>query len=149
MDNNEILRRLAGGLTLSEDRLAAIFALIFLPSFPEERSIPGVEGGTELLKEMGIVSSSQRMIEVAELARRYASSHATVLLTGETGTGKEVLSRAIHSLSRRSAMPFVAVNCGALPEGLAESELFGHEKGAFTGADRRKTGLFEAAMAVY
>jgi len=77
--------------------------------------------------------------------RRIAPSEATVLILGETGTGKEVVARYVHSLSRREGQPFVAVNCGALSETLAESELFGHEKGAFTGADGTKTGWFESA----
>jgi sigma-54-specific transcriptional regulator len=77
--------------------------------------------------------------------RRIAPSEATVLILGETGTGKEVVARYVHSLSRRDRQPFVPVNCGALSETLAESELFGHEKGAFTGADGAKPGWFEAA----
>jgi DNA-binding NtrC family response regulator len=76
---------------------------------------------------------------------RIASSHQTVLITGETGTGKEIISRAIHVMSPRSAGSFVAVNCGAIPESLIEGELFGHEKGAFTGADRMRRGKFEIA----
>jgi DNA-binding NtrC family response regulator len=76
---------------------------------------------------------------------RIAASHETVLITGETGTGKEIISRAIHVMSPRSGGPFVAVNCGAIPESLIEGELFGHEKGAFTGADRMRRGKFEIA----
>jgi Nif-specific regulatory protein len=86
------------------------------------------------------------MHEVLELVDRAASSPSTVLLTGETGTGKEVIARELHARSGRSEEPFVAINCAAFPETLLESELFGHVKGAFTGADRAKSGLFEAAL---
>ncbi|MFK7894397.1 MAG: sigma-54 interaction domain-containing protein [Myxococcota bacterium] len=92
-----------------------------------------------------VVSASDAMAEVAELVDLAASSPSTVLLTGETGVGKEVIARQLHARSCREDEPFVAINCAAFPESLLESELFGHLKGAFTGADRAKTGLFEAA----
>jgi len=92
-----------------------------------------------------IVAASSGMIEVLELIERAAEYKATVLLTGESGTGKEVLARAIHAQSPRRDESFVAVNCGAIPEALLESELFGHAKGAFTGADRARRGLFTEA----
>jgi two-component system response regulator HydG len=92
-----------------------------------------------------LVAKSQAMRRVLEFADRAAPSEATVLITGETGTGKERLARHVHEHSRRSRGPFVAINCGALPESLLESELFGHQKGAFTGAGADKKGLFEAA----
>ena len=93
----------------------------------------------------GIIGESPSMKSVYRLVRLVAPSPASVLLVGETGTGKEVIARAIHSLSPRSDGPYVRVNCGALSESLLESELFGHIKGAFTGAVDNKTGRFEAA----
>lgn len=92
-----------------------------------------------------MVARSGSMREVFDLARRVAPSEATVLIRGESGTGKSALAAAIHRLSPRSGGPFIKVNCGAIPETLLESELFGHEKGAFTGAIRQKAGLFEVA----
>jgi transcriptional regulator with PAS, ATPase and Fis domain len=93
----------------------------------------------------GLVVRDPSMARLHELVARVAVSELGVLLLGESGVGKEVLARRIHELSPRTAGPFVAVNCGALAEQLLESELFGHEKGAFTGAARAKQGLFEAA----
>ena len=93
----------------------------------------------------GIIGDSGRMQEVLSLVRRVAPSDATVLIRGESGTGKELIARAIHHASPRAAGPLVAVNCAALPEGLLESELFGHEKGAFTGAAASRKGRFELA----
>ena len=92
-----------------------------------------------------IVATSASMAEVLDLVRRAARSSATVLITGESGTGKELVARAVHFHSDRVAGPFLAVNCKAFAEGLLESELFGHERGAFTGADRTRKGLFEEA----
>jgi DNA-binding NtrC family response regulator len=92
-----------------------------------------------------VIGQSPRMVELLETARRAAGSSATVLLLGETGTGKEVMARALHRWSPRATKPFVVVNCAALPESLLENELFGHEKGAYTGAVRREPGKIESA----
>ncbi len=109
--------------------------------FPEDAAdeAPDVDGPPELIGE------SPPMGTVFEAVARVADSAATVLLTGESGTGKEVVARALHWASGRRAGPFVAVNCAAIPEHLLESELFGHEKGAFTGAVARRVGRFERA----
>jgi two-component system response regulator HydG len=93
----------------------------------------------------GLLGASPAMQEVYRLARQVAPSRATVLITGESGTGKGELARALHMLSPRAQKPFVAVHCAALAETLLESELFGHEKGSFTGAERRRIGRFEQA----
>jgi len=93
----------------------------------------------------GIIAKSPKMLKIFELIRIVAPSSATILITGETGTGKEVVARAIHPQSKRPSNPFIATSCAALPESLLESELFGHEKGSFTGAVERKKGKFEAA----
>ncbi|MBM4022647.1 MAG: sigma-54-dependent Fis family transcriptional regulator [Planctomycetes bacterium] len=93
----------------------------------------------------GFLGESPAMREVYSLIERVAASSVDVLVTGETGTGKELVARAIHAGSRRAAAPFVPVDCGAIPDSLLESELFGHERGAFTGADARRMGLVEFA----
>ncbi|HEU0054013.1 MAG TPA: sigma-54 dependent transcriptional regulator [Longimicrobium sp.] len=92
-----------------------------------------------------LVGSSPELLEVFKTVGRVGPSPATVLVTGESGTGKELVARAVHAVSPRAAGPFVAVNCAAIPEDLLESELFGHERGAFTGAVARKVGRFERA----
>lgn len=94
----------------------------------------------------GIIGRSSAIRSVLEIVERVASTDATVLVTGETGTGKELVARAVHEGSERAEGPFVAVNCASLAEGLLESELFGHTRGAFTGAVRQRQGLFEAAQ---
>jgi len=97
------------------------------------------------MSEKVIHTADARMKKVLEIAENVAASRATVLICGESGTGKELVARFIHARSNRSSKPFVALNCAAVPDGLLESELFGYERGAFTGADARKTGKFESA----
>jgi two-component system, NtrC family, response regulator PilR len=97
------------------------------------------------LEAEGIVGQDQAIQDVIRMVRRVAPSNSTVLIQGESGTGKEVVARAIHRLSPRTARQFVAINCSAIPDALIENELFGHERGAFTGANERKIGLFESA----
>src|SRR5215472_479069 len=92
-----------------------------------------------------LVYRDEMMAHVVKLAQQIAPSDASVLITGESGTGKEVVARYLHARSNRSRAPFVPVNCAAIPEHLLESELFGHEKGAFTGAVARRIGKFEEA----
>ncbi|HEY8369429.1 MAG TPA: sigma-54 dependent transcriptional regulator, partial [Thermodesulfobacteriota bacterium] len=92
-----------------------------------------------------IVSRDPRMLEIFDLVRKVAQTTSSVLITGESGTGKELIARSIHHESPRRSAPFVAVNCAAIPPELMESEFFGHEKGAFTGAYERKIGKFEFA----
>jgi DNA-binding NtrC family response regulator len=100
---------------------------------------------TEQYEFEDIIGRSEAMQEVFEMIKAVTDTNATVLITGETGTGKELVARAIHSNSSQRYGPFVATSCGALPETLLESELFGYEKGAFTGADRSRKGRFELA----
>ncbi|MBP5998236.1 MAG: sigma 54-interacting transcriptional regulator [Azonexus sp.] len=106
---------------------------------------PLAGGGHAEEWQAGMVFRSSRMAELMAEARMVAASDASVLIRGESGTGKEVLARAIHLASPRAKGPFIAINCGAIPEQLLESELFGHVKGAFTGASSTRAGLFQAA----
>jgi two-component system response regulator AtoC len=116
----------------------------------------GELGGTLLAAMLGVsrqagepeplaLCTSAAMLEVQDLVRRVARTDATVMLRGETGVGKEIVARAIHCASARRGGPWIKVNCGAIPAGLLESELFGHEKGAFTGAHTQRRGAFELA----
>jgi DNA-binding NtrC family response regulator len=104
-----------------------------------KRQLKRVEGESKL------VGTGPQIERVRQLVAKVAPTNSTVLILGETGTGKELVARAVHDQSARREMPFVAINCGALPENLIESELFGHRKGAFTGADDHRVGLFEVA----
>ena len=97
------------------------------------------------LQVEGIIGQDPAIQEIIKIVRKVAPSNSTVLIQGESGTGKEVIARAIHRLSPRAQRPFVAINCSAIPDTLIENELFGHERGAFTGATERKIGLIESA----
>ncbi len=99
----------------------------------------------KLVRQTGILGKSEGIMEVLEKVTQYAPFNSTVLIQGESGTGKELVAKAIHKLSPRKYKPFIALNCAALPESILESELFGHEKGAFTGASSLRKGRFEVA----
>jgi len=118
----------------------------------QQKAVHALEENVELRRQLqdkfrfdSMVGTSSRMEAVYRLIERVANTESTILILGESGTGKELVARALHYNSRRAAMPFVAVNCSALPEHLLESELFGHRKGAFTGAAFDKLGLFQHA----
>ena len=117
---------------VAQRRLVAEY-LFLKEEFASRRGLPEIVGSAPALKKVSLA------------VQRAAASDATVLLEGESGTGKELFARAVHALSPRRDKPFVAINCAAIPEGLLETELFGHEKGAFTGAVGRKLGKFEVA----
>ncbi|MFH1805547.1 MAG: sigma-54 dependent transcriptional regulator [Pseudomonadota bacterium] len=116
----------------------------YIPLPPEPDLIAAIfEAVTE--ESHALIHRDPRMAETLRLAEQVAKSDASILITGESGTGKEIISRFVHRKSRRADKPFVAVNCAAIPDNLLESELFGHEKGAFTGAAARRIGKFEEA----
>ena len=125
-----------------DDQVLKVAILNALTNFPlrKQRSSRKRQG-----KPRQLVCKSENMLRLLEMARKIAPSKAAVLIQGESGTGKELLARYIHQQSDRSNGPFVAINCASLPDTLLESELFGHEKGAFTGAISRKKGKFELA----
>lgn len=99
----------------------------------------------EIIRRLGMIGCSQALVDVARIVERSAPTDCNVMIRGESGTGKELVARAFHNLSSRRTKPFVAINVGAIPENLLESDLFGHEKGAFTGADRSKMGKIKFA----
>jgi two-component system response regulator AtoC len=110
------------------------------------QSEPDESERARLIKDAGLVTGrSKQMADIAKKVLLIRDSHSTVLIRGESGTGKELVARAVHQNSARRNHPFIAINCGAIPEGLIESELFGHEKGAFTNAVNRKIGKFQLA----
>src|SRR5246127_1693262 len=134
---------------ISNDARAAVAAIHagakeYIPLPPDPELIAAVLAAvTDDSRDM--IYSDEAMASVVKLAQQIAGSEASVLITGESGTGKEVLARFVHSRSQRAKKPFITVNCAAIPENLLESELFGHEKGAFTGALGRRIGKFEEA----
>src|SRR6266852_5818620 len=99
----------------------------------------------ELKNRFGIIGSSAQLDRAIDVAKQVAPTDLSVLITGESGTGKEVFPQIIHQLSARKHGPYIAVNCGAIPEGTIDSELFGHEKGSFTGAHEARKGYFEVS----
>ena len=121
----------------SFEEIKSILDKVLISHEREEEDIPPVEDE--------IVGTSRKMQEVFKLIGRVAKSDVTVLITGESGTGKELIAKAIHKYSHRRNKPFLAINCAALPPNLLEAELFGYEKGAFTGAVSSKKGIFEQA----
>lgn len=127
MDLRNLLQRVADKLELV-NKVSAL-----------KRRLKDVEGSPQM------IGQQRNMQRVRALIEKVAPTNSTVLVLGETGTGKELAARAVHEQSTRADSPFVAINCGALPENLIESELFGHRKGAFTGADENRRGLFEVA----
>ncbi len=128
------------------DRLAGLLAPYLKPGGEGAAGAAGKAKTGENSRPRTLITQDPAMLKVLHLARAVAPTRATVLIQGESGTGKEVLARFLHQESDRAQGPFIAVNCAALPEGLLESELFGHERGAFTGAVMRKLGKFELAQ---
>src|SRR5262249_20830742 len=128
------------GKPLLIDDLLAVVRKVQASRKPASRALGADEG-----PETSIIGRTPKMLEGYRAIARVAPAEASVLILGASGTGKELVALALHENSPRARMPFLPVNCGALPENILESELFGHEKGAFTGADSGRPGLFEAA----
>ncbi len=133
-----------------DDEAAAVAAIRagareYLPLPPDAELIAAILAAVSLDRPSALVVRDPAMRDLLAKAAQVAQSSASILITGESGTGKEVLARFIHAQSRRARAPFIALNCAAIPEALLESELFGHEKGAFSGAIARRIGKFEAA----
>ncbi len=142
----ELARLLLGAAERDRDLLAALASAIAAHKNDDRGPAPAYPAEAEPVGDDNfMVGSSPAMLEVFERLRRFATVDAPVLITGESGTGKELAARAIHERSARGSGPFVAINCAALPPSLVNSELFGHEKGAFTGAVGRRIGHIELA----
>jgi two-component system response regulator AtoC len=127
--------------TAPPETIPAAFDRVFRHDAGDDTPVPPRNGN----REIGLIGMSPRMVEVYKVVARVANLASTVLITGETGSGKEQIARAIHGNSRRAAEPFIAIDCASVPEGLFESEFFGHEKGSFTGAHAVRKGVLEAA----
>ncbi|HOX16186.1 MAG TPA: sigma-54 dependent transcriptional regulator [Smithellaceae bacterium] len=125
-----------------EDCRALVKKVLEVRELRERRS----NGPSEAIEEAKLIGSSPAMVEFYKQIARVADSHASVLIEGESGTGKELTARSLHYMSSRRLLPFVVVHCGAIPDNLLESELFGYERGSFTGADHQHTGLIESAQ---
>jgi two-component system response regulator HydG len=140
-----VARSVAGGaLEYLSKPLLIDQLLALLRKLTGPRQTPSHAPKDSFSPESAIVGRSPKMLEVYRAVARVAPSTASVLITGASGSGKELVARAIHAHSARTEMPFTAINCGSFPETILESELFGHERGAFTGADTSRSGLFEA-----
>jgi two-component system response regulator FlrC len=134
---------------VSNDTRAAVAAIQagakeYIPLPPDPEMIAAILAAVTR-DTLDLIAKDEAMLKVVKLAEQIAPSEASIMITGESGTGKEVMARFIHKRSNRRDKPFIAVNCAAMPEALLESELFGHEKGAFTGAIARRVGKFEEA----
>ena len=125
-----------------EDCRALVKKVLEVRELRERRS----NGPSEAIEEAKLIGSSPAMVEFYKQIARVADSQASVLIEGESGTGKELTARSLHYMSSRRLLPFVVVHCGAIPDNLLESELFGYERGSFTGADHQHTGLIESAQ---
>ena len=147
----QFLDKIDGGIFSDEDseileRFSKLMAKFFQVS--NSRKLLGEEFGRlkeQYLQRYTIVGESSAIKKCISIAEKVAYSKTAVLITGESGTGKELFAHLIHDRGQRQNKPFISVSCGALPSSILERELFGHEKGAFTGADSQKIGLFEAA----
>ncbi len=139
-DHDEMLQAVARILRDRQDNKPALAASTGNGNRAGDKAVAGNSNG-----EIGIIGSSPSMQELYSKIRKVAPTDSTVLVQGESGTGKELVARALHNLSKRAKAPMISVNCAAIPETLIESELFGHEKGAFTGASAGRAGLVEAA----
>ncbi|HLT05672.1 MAG TPA: sigma-54 dependent transcriptional regulator [Pseudomonas sp.] len=128
-----------------DDMLQAVARILSERPAPRAADAPAPEARPSSHNELGIIGSCPPMQDLFGKIRKVAPTDSTVLIQGESGTGKELVARALHNLSLRARAPLISVNCAAIPETLIESELFGHEKGAFTGASASRTGLVEAA----
>jgi two-component system response regulator FlrC len=147
--NNErfVIEVVACGVTPNPKKAAEAIragAKEYIPLPPDPEMIAAILKAVSK-EDKTVICEDPEMLKIFEFAKRIAPTEANVLLTGESGTGKEVIANYIHQHSRRSEKPFVSINCAAIPENLLESELFGHEKGAFTGAVARRIGKFEEA----